>query len=201
MAACFLEVAHGMEMLPARGRVSSQCFPSNFFSGATHQYIFKLGSLRYAVHSGKIWAMYLENLVCSSFCPCTNQIICKAWKKEDLLCFQVDFLGNCLPECQSFKLTAVKKVCKSVKKCLYTAHIQYEAGLSQQVCPNTSRAPCRGRCSLLWKQGGPLLLCCLLAALTCSNTASSRQSFLFGDGAQLVGYGALHPAPFCTLQV
>lgn len=156
MAACFLEVAHGMEMLPARGRVPSQCFPSNFFSGATHQYIFKLGSLRYAVHSGKIWAMYLENLVCSSFCPCTNQIICKAWKKEDLLCFQVDFLGNCLPECQSFKLTAVKKVCKvwknvfilhtfSMKQGCPSRYVQIPPEHHAEVgarCPGSKVGPC-----------------------------------------------------------
>lgn len=139
-----------------------------------HTSTYLMGTLRYTIHSGKIWARYLENLICSSFCPCTNQIICKAQKKRGFVLFSGWFPRQLLTWVPGLKTHSYKrrvKVCKN------------EAGLSQQVCPNTSRAPCRGGCSLLWKQGGPLLLCCLLAALICSSTASSWHSFLFGDGA------------------
>lgn len=115
-------------------------FPVTFIT-VLHTSTYLVGVLRWcAVHSAELWAVYLQSLVCSSFLPSIVQIRSKGQKKRGF----GFFLSATFMQLDTW-MPVLKTL--SCKKCVYMAHIQSEARLSQLVYLNTFRAPCRGICS------------------------------------------------------
>lgn len=123
--------------------------------------------------------MYLESLVYSSFCQSITQIRSKAQKNRYFF-FKCDFLRSWLHECQSLKLSAVKS--------LFIRH----TFSMQQGCPNwyieTSsehHAEVLAALEAIWTITAVLSLggACRLK----HGQIHMTNSFLFVDGAQLVG--------------
>jgi len=120
--------------------------------------------------------MYLESLVCSSFCPHITQIRGKAQKKRYFF-FSVTSYAVGMPVLKTL----------SCEKCVSVTHIQHEAGLSQLVCLNTSEhhAEVLAALGAIWAITALLSLngACWLK----DGQVHVTESYPFVDGAQLVG--------------